>query len=104
MPCAISPACLCSHPFFLTRVFFFIFHLTIIQLTATTADQNQPLVLLTSNLTNNREHVEMFNNLVNEYDKRLEEQVKLAKEDMLRELEVQIQVSILLTSRIGVAL
>lgn len=31
---------------------------------------------------------------MNEYDHRLEEQVKLAKEDMLHELEVQIQVSL----------
>ncbi|XP_031624937.1 pericentrin isoform X2 [Contarinia nasturtii] len=60
-------------------------------LTATTADQKQPLVLLTSNLTNNSEHAELFNNLVNEYDHRLEEQVKLAKEDMLHELEIHIQ-------------
>lgn len=35
----------------------------------------------------------MFNNLVIEYDRRLEEQVKLAKQDMLNELEVQIKVS-----------
>lgn len=35
----------------------------------------------------------MFNNLVSEYDRRLEEQVTLAKQDMLNELEVQIQVS-----------
>lgn len=64
-----------------------------IQLTTTTSS-DQPLVLLTSeNLKNNREHTELFNNLVSEYDRRLEEQVKLAKQDMLNELEVQIQVS-----------
>lgn len=63
------------------------------QLTATTST-DQPLVLLTSeNLKNNREYTELFNNLVSEYDRRLEEQVKLAKQDMLHELEVQIQVS-----------
>lgn len=35
----------------------------------------------------------MFNDLVHEYDRRLEEQVKLAKADMLNELEIQIKVS-----------
>lgn len=38
----------------------------------------------------------MFNNLVIEYDRRLEQQVTLAKEDMLHELEIQIQVRIVL--------
>lgn len=70
-----------------------IFYLTI-QLTATTST-DQPLVLLTKDsLKNNRDHAELFNNLVDEYDRRLEEQVKLAKDDMLHELEVQIQVSV----------
>ncbi|XP_055300374.1 uncharacterized protein LOC129567480 isoform X2 [Sitodiplosis mosellana] len=60
-------------------------------LTATTST-DQPLVLLTTeNLKNNRECSELFNNLVNEYDRRLEEQVKFARQDMLRELELQIQ-------------
>lgn len=69
------------------------FYLTI-QLTATTST-DQPLVLLTTDsLKNNREHGELFNNLVAEYDRRLEEQVKLAKDDMLHELEFQIQVSV----------
>lgn len=35
----------------------------------------------------------MFTDLVHEYDRRLEEQVKLAKADMLNELEIQIKVS-----------
>lgn len=35
----------------------------------------------------------MFNKLVLEYDRRLEEQLKLAKTDMLNELEIQIKVS-----------
>lgn len=34
-----------------------------------------------------------FNKLVEEYDRRLDEQVKLAKLDMLNELETQIKVS-----------
>lgn len=34
-----------------------------------------------------------FNKLVEEYDRRLDEQVKLAKLDMLNELEAQIKVS-----------
>lgn len=64
-----------------------------IQLTTTTSTE-QPLVLLTSeNIKNNPEHAELFSNLVSEYDRRLEEQVKFAKQDMLHELEVQIQVS-----------
>lgn len=61
------------------------------QLTATTS--KEPIVLLTNeNLKTNTEYVEMFNNLVSEYDRRLDEQVKLAKQDMLTELEAQIQV------------
>lgn len=44
-------------------------------------------------MKNNQDYTELFNNLVCEYDRRLEEQVKHAKEDMLHELEVQIQVS-----------
>lgn len=63
----------------------------IYQLTTTSPDS--PLVLLTSDqIKNNNEYTEMFNNLVIEYDRRLEEQVKLAKQDMLNELEIQIQV------------
>lgn len=61
------------------------------QLTATTS--TEPLLLLTNeNLKTNTEYVELFNNLVCEYDRRLDEQVKLAKQDMLNELEAQIQV------------
>lgn len=60
-----------------------------IQLTTTTSN-DQPLVVLTSeNFKNNQE----FAVLVSEYDQRLEEQVKLAKMDMLHDLERQIQVS-----------
>lgn len=44
-------------------------------------------------MKNNPEHAELFNELVSEYDRRLEEQVKHAKQDMLQELEAQIQVS-----------
>lgn len=74
-------------------------YLTTIQLTATTST-DQPLVLLTAeNLKNNRECAELFNNLVSEYDRRLEEQVKLAKEDMLHEMEIQIQVSAALRAK-----
>lgn len=43
-------------------------------------------------MKNNREFA-VFKNLVSEYDQRLEEQVKLAKMDMLHDLELQIQVS-----------
>lgn len=43
-------------------------------------------------MKNKPEYMEMFKKLVNEYDQRLEQQVKLAKDDMLHELEVQIQV------------
>lgn len=61
------------------------------QLTTTSSEPH--LVLLTTDqIKNNNEYVEMFNNLVIEYDRRLEEQVKLAKQDMLNELEIQIQV------------
>lgn len=61
------------------------------QLTATTS--TEPILLLTNeNPKTNTEYVELFNNLVSEYDRRLEEQVKLAKQDMLNELESQIQV------------
>lgn len=61
------------------------------QITATTS--KEPILLLTSaNLKTNTEYAEMFNNLVSEYDRRLDEQVKLAKQDMLTELEAQIQV------------
>lgn len=64
-----------------------------IQLTTTTSN-DQPLVVLTSeSLKNKREYADTFNNLVSEYDQRLDEQVKLARQDMLHELEVQIQVS-----------
>lgn len=66
------------------------------QLTATTST-DQPLVLLTpENFHNNPEHAELFNDLVSEYDRRLEEQVRQAKQDMLHELESQIQVSLYL--------
>lgn len=83
-----------SFSFFLLRFYCVLTKkIIIIQLTATTST-DQPLVLLTTeNLKNNREYSELFNNLVSEYDRRLEEQVKFAKQDMLRELEVQIQVS-----------
>lgn len=47
--------------------------------------------LLKNNINN--ENNELFNDLVHEYDRRLEEQVKLAKADMLNELESQIKVS-----------
>lgn len=43
--------------------------------------------------TINNENNEIFNELVHEYDRRLDEQVKLAKADMLSELEIQIKVS-----------
>lgn len=43
--------------------------------------------------TNNNENNEIFNELVHEYDRRLDEQVQLAKADMLSELEIQIKVS-----------
>lgn len=39
------------------------------------------------------ENNELFAELVHEYDRRLEEQVRLAKADMLHELEAQINVS-----------
>lgn len=59
----------------------------------TTTSKECPLVLLTSDqVKSNNEYAEMFNNLVIEYDRRLIEQVKQAKEDVLNELEIQIQV------------
>lgn len=62
-----------------------------LQLTASTS--KAPIVLLTNeNLKTNTEYAEMFNSLVGEYDRRLDEQLKLAKQDMLNELEAQIQV------------
>lgn len=83
-------------PFIFLHIFLsFHFHcdLTNIQLTTTTSTDQPVILLTTENLKNNREYSELFNNLVSEYDRRLEEQVKFAKQDMLRELEVQIQVS-----------
>lgn len=59
----------------------------------TTTSKDSPLVLLTSDqVKSNNEYAEMFNNLVIEYDRRLVEQVKQAKQDVLNELEIQIQV------------
>lgn len=59
----------------------------------TTTSKESPLVLLTSDqVISNNEYAEMFNNLVIEYDRRLVEQVKQAKQDVLNELEIQIQV------------
>lgn len=59
----------------------------------TTTSKESPLVLLTSDqVKSNNEYAEMFNNLVIEYDRRLLEQVKQAKQDVLNELEIQIQV------------
>lgn len=41
--------------------------------------------------TNNEQHD--FNNIINEYDRRLKEQVALARQDVLDELDIQIKVS-----------
>lgn len=59
----------------------------------TTTSKESPIVLLTSDqIKSNNEYAEMFSNLVIEYDRRLVEQVKQAKQDVLNELEIQIQV------------
>lgn len=58
-------------------------------------DSNTSLIIIDQDELNLHNESQVIQKIIEEYEKRLQEQVTLAREDIVRELETQIQVSAL---------